>query len=79
VRWSEAEKGRSKKEELRLSPCEPLDSKSFREWVERNHLKLIRCPRSLASTLVALPSMSLIPSAPFDAVDRLPTVALSRL
>jgi hypothetical protein len=28
-------------------------------------LKLIRCPRSLAPTLVALPSMSLIPSAPF--------------
>ena len=28
-------------------------------------LKLVRCPRSLAPTLVALPSMSLIPSAPF--------------
>jgi hypothetical protein len=27
-------------------------------------LKLIRCPRSLAPTLVTLPSMSLIPSAP---------------
>src|SRR5437667_4537532 len=29
-------------------------------------LKLIRCPRSLAPTLVALPSMSLIPFAPFS-------------
>ena len=28
-------------------------------------LKLVRFPRSLAPTLVALPSMSLIPSAPF--------------
>ena len=27
-------------------------------------LKLIRCPRSLAPTLVTLPSMSLFPSAP---------------
>src|SRR5439155_5785517 len=27
-------------------------------------LKLVRCPRSLASTLVTLPSMSLIPFAP---------------
>src|SRR5215831_14387819 len=31
-------------------------------------LKLVRCPRSLAPTLVALPSMSLIPSAPFPHV-----------
>jgi hypothetical protein len=30
------------------------------------HLKLVRCPRSLAPTLVALPSMSLIPSALFS-------------
>src|SRR5439155_17109860 len=30
-------------------------------------LKLVRCPRSLAPTRVALPSMSLIPSAPFKA------------
>jgi hypothetical protein len=29
-------------------------------------LKLVRCPRSLAPTLVILPSMSLIPFAPFD-------------
>src|SRR4051812_7724457 len=29
-------------------------------------LKLIRCPRSLAPTLVTLPSMSLIPFAPFS-------------
>ena len=28
-------------------------------------LKLVRCPRSLAPTLVTLPSMSLTPSAPF--------------
>jgi hypothetical protein len=28
-------------------------------------LKLVRCPRSLAPTLVTLPSMSLIPSASF--------------
>ena len=28
-------------------------------------LKLVRCPRSLAPTLVTLPSMSLIPFAPF--------------
>ena len=32
---------------------------------QRRWLKLIRCPRSLAPTLVALLSMSLIPSAPF--------------
>jgi hypothetical protein len=30
-------------------------------------LKLARCPRSLAPTLVTLPSMSLIPSAPLQA------------
>ena len=30
-------------------------------------LKLVRCPRSLAPTLVTLPSMSLIPFAPFSA------------
>jgi len=30
----------------------------------KNGLKLVCCPRSLAPTLVALPSMSLIPSAP---------------
>ena len=30
-------------------------------------LKLVRCPRSLAPTLVTLPSMSLIPSAPLQA------------
>src|ERR1700730_4355537 len=29
-------------------------------------LKLVRCPRSLAATLVTLPSMSLIPFAPFS-------------
>jgi hypothetical protein len=29
-------------------------------------LKLARCPRSLAATLAALPSMSLIPFAPFS-------------
>jgi len=28
-------------------------------------LKLVRCPRSLAPTLVTLPSMSLVPFAPF--------------
>src|SRR5438552_2044148 len=33
-----------------------------------NGLKLVRCPRSLAPTLVALPSMSLIPSAPLKLV-----------
>jgi uncharacterized protein (DUF2062 family) len=31
-------------------------------------LKLVRCPRSLAPTLVTLPSMSLIPFAPFGDV-----------
>src|SRR6266481_9041058 len=31
----------------------------------RSDLKLVRCPRSLAPTLVILPSMSLIPFAPF--------------
>ena len=30
-------------------------------------LKLARCPHSLAPTLVTLPSMSLIPSAPLQA------------
>ena len=29
-------------------------------------LKLARCPRSLAPTLVALPSMSRVPPAPFS-------------
>jgi hypothetical protein len=29
-------------------------------------LKLARCPHSLAPTLVTLPSMSLIPSAPLQ-------------
>ncbi len=32
-------------------------------------LKLVRCPRSLAPTLVALPSMSLIPFTPFGGDD----------
>jgi hypothetical protein len=32
-------------------------------------LKLVRCPRSLDPTLVTLPSMSLIPSAPFGGDD----------
>src|SRR6266542_4207232 len=32
------------------------------------HLKLVRCPRSLAPTLVTLPSMSLIPFAPLKLV-----------
>ena len=32
---------------------------------ERINLKLVRCPRSLDPTLVTLPSMSLIPFAPF--------------
>jgi len=32
-------------------------------------LKLVRCPRSLAPTLVTLPSMSLIPFAPFSGDD----------
>jgi hypothetical protein len=32
-------------------------------------LKLVRCPRSLGPTLVTLPSMSLIPIAPFSCDD----------
>jgi hypothetical protein len=32
-------------------------------------LKLVRCPRSLDPTLVTLPSMSLITSAPFGGDD----------
>ena len=32
-------------------------------------LKLVRFPRSLAPTLVTLPSMSLIPFAPFSGDD----------
>jgi hypothetical protein len=32
-----------------------------------SRLKLARCPHSLAPTLVTLPSMSLIPSAPLQA------------
>ena len=32
-------------------------------------LKLVRCPRFLAPTLVTLPSMSLIPFAPFGGDD----------
>ena len=34
-------------------------------------LKLVRCPLSLTPTLVALPSMSLIPSAPFSESARI--------
>jgi hypothetical protein len=34
-----------------------------------NDLKLVHCPRSLAPTLVTLPSMSLIPFAPFGGDD----------
>jgi hypothetical protein len=34
-----------------------------------NDLKLVRCPRSLAPTLVTLPSISLIPFAPFGGKD----------
>jgi len=33
-----------------------------------SQLKLTRCPHSLAATLTALPSMSLIPFAPFSPV-----------
>src|SRR5439155_24334184 len=33
--------------------------------LQQTILKLVRCPRSLAPTLVTLPSMSLIPFAPF--------------
>src|SRR5204862_2636188 len=36
-------------------------------------LKLVRCPRSLAPTLVALPSMSLFPFAPFSFSATAPT------
>jgi len=35
-------------------------------WEVFDDLKLLRCPRSLAPTLVTLPSMSLIPFAPFS-------------
>ena len=35
------------------------------EWDEVDDLKLVRCPRSLDPTLVTLPSMLLLPSAPF--------------
>ncbi len=34
-----------------------------------DNLKLVRCPRSLDLTLVTLPSMSLIPFAPFGGDD----------
>jgi hypothetical protein len=44
-----------------------LGTRSISETaVSASALKLVRCPRSLAPTLVALPSMSLIPSAPFS-------------
>jgi hypothetical protein len=36
--------------------------------LQQTILKLFRCPRSLAPTLVTLPSMSLIPFAPFGDV-----------
>src|SRR6266403_5948280 len=39
-------------------------------------LKLVRCPRSLAPTLVALPSMSLIPHSIRDAIDPIGNVAI---
>jgi hypothetical protein len=38
----------------------------------RINLKLVRCPRSLAPTLVVLHSMSLIPFAPFSELGRVP-------
>ncbi len=34
-----------------------------------DNLKLVRCPRSLDPTIVTLPSMSLIPFAPFSGDD----------
>jgi len=34
-----------------------------------DYLKLVRCPRSLAPTLVTLPSMSFIPFTPFSGDD----------
>ncbi len=34
-----------------------------------DNLKLVRCPRSLDPTLVTLPSMSLVPFAPFTGDD----------
>src|SRR5262249_15793522 len=34
--------------------------------LQQTILKLVRCPRSLAATLTAVPSMSLFPKAPFD-------------
>ena len=45
--------------------------RDFGELGERSlkvfdYLKLVRCPRSLDPTLVTLPSMSLIPFAPFS-------------
>jgi uncharacterized DUF497 family protein len=45
-----------------LTIPDPVHSKVEERFVIQ--LKLIRCPRSLAPTLVTLPSMSLIPSAP---------------
>ena len=45
-----------------LTIPDPVHSKVEGRFVIQ--LKLIRCPRSLAPTLVTLPSMSLIPSAP---------------
>ena len=40
-------------------------------------LKLVRCPRSLDPTLVTLPSMSLIPFAPFSG-DDIPVAVVDR-
>src|ERR1700730_15193900 len=46
-------------------PCFPRSPAAAESLIPLAPLKLARCPHSLAPPLVALPSMSLIPSAPF--------------
>src|SRR5436305_9910118 len=55
--------GASRRKRRTLNVQRPISNsdRSFRYSV----LKLVRCPRSLAPTLVALPSMSRVPRAPF--------------
>jgi hypothetical protein len=52
---------------LNVSAAKPLNySPSQHRNLFCQRLKLVRCPRSLAPTFVALPSMSLIRFAPFS-------------
>jgi hypothetical protein len=48
-----------------ITQRDPAFRNSLLQKLQQPILKLVRCPRSLAPALVTLPSMSLIPFAPF--------------